>query len=341
MLVIEKHNFSLHNPTWRFTLGPETYETKDTPRRVEVIRAALAADPAFRFVTARRFNERLLARLHPYHDFIKRTSAVARRTGEEIYPDLFPGEGARLPRKMSPLWGGLYCTDAVTPIMGRTYEVAKGSAEAAMSGAMRLLDGRVREVYALCRPSGHHAGPRVFGGYCYFNNVATAAELLAAEGLVAILDIDYHHGNGTQEFFAERKDVLTCSIHGDPTHEYPYFWGYATERGIGQARGTNLNLPLPLGSGDNAYLAALDRAIRAIRRFKPAFLIIAAGFDTHTDDPIGGLELTTAVYPELGRRLGALPYPTLICQEGGYNTDVLGRCVHGFLSGFIAGRRPG
>jgi len=240
---------------------------------------------------------------------------------------------------MHPLWGGLYCTDAVTPIMGRTYEVAKGSAEAAMAGATRLLEGRVREVYALCRPSGHHAGPRVFGGYCYFNNTATAAEMLSAHGTVAILDIDYHHGNGTQEFFAERKDVLTCSIHGDPSNEYPYFWGYANERGIGQARGTNLNLPLALGSGDDAYLAALDRAIRALRRFKPAFLIIGAGFDTHADDPIGGLKLTTAVYHELGRRLAALSYPTLICQEGGYNLDVLGQCVHTFLTGFTAGRQ--
>jgi acetoin utilization deacetylase AcuC-like enzyme len=334
MLVVEKHNFSLHNPSWSFTLGPETYSTKDTPRRVERIREALAADRRFKFKTARPHPDALLARLHPYHDFIKKTSQVARRTGEEIYPDLFPGEGARLERKIHPLWGGLWCTDAVTPIMGRTYEVAKGSAEAAMTGADFLLAGTHREVYALCRPSGHHAGPRVFGGYCYFNNTATAAEMLTPHGTVAILDIDYHHGNGTQEFFEQREDVFTCSIHGDPNKEYPYFWGYASEKGVGPGAGANLNLPLRLGTGDDGYLETLDRAIRAIRRFKPTFVIIGAGVDTHADDPIGGLQLSTGVYREIGRRLAALDTPVLICQEGGYNLDVLGPSVHMLLSGF-------
>ncbi len=338
MLVVEKLNFSLHNPSWKFTLGPETYETKDTPHRVEAIMQALEADGGFRFTTAKRFPEAHLARLHPYHDFIKKTARVARRTGEEIYPDLFPGEGARIERKIHPLWGGVWCTDAVTPIMGRTYEVAKGSAEAAMTGAKLLLDGREREVYALCRPSGHHAGPRVFGGYCYFNNTATAAEMLVPHGPVAILDIDYHHGNGTQEFFEQRKDVFTCSIHGDPSREYPYFWGYRGEKGTGQGQGANLNLPLPLGSGDEAYLRALDRALRAVRRFRPAFLIVGAGFDTHAEDPIGGFELTSQVYEEIGRRLAAIDCPVLICQEGGYNLDVLGGCVQRLLNGFSGGR---
>ncbi len=334
MLVIEKHNFSLHNPSWSFTLGPETYVTRDTPRRVERIRETLSSDDRFSFTTAKRFPEDHLARLHPYHDFIKKTSRVARKTGEEIYPDLFPGEGAQIQRKIHPLWGGVWCTDAVTPIMGRTYEVAKGSAEAAMTGAQLLIEGRRREVYALCRPSGHHAGPRVFGGYCYFNNTATAAEMLVPHGSVAILDIDYHHGNGTQEFFEERKDVLTCSIHGDPAQEYPYFWGYRTEKGKGQGEGANLNLPLPLGSGNDQYLAAVDRALRAIRRFKPSFLVIGAGFDTHVDDPIGGFKLETGVYREIGQRLGSIDCPVLICQEGGYNLDVLGECVRSFLLGF-------
>lgn len=338
MLVIEKHNFSLHNPSWKFTLGPETYETKDTPLRVERIRAALAADDRFRFTPARRYPDTLLAKLHPYHDFIKKTSQGARKTGEELYPDLFPGEGAQVQRKVHPLWGGVWCTDAVTPIMGRTYEVAKGSAEAAMTGAQILLDGSRREVYALCRPSGHHAGPRVFGGYCYFNNTATAAEMLVPHGPVAILDIDYHHGNGTQEFFEQRKDVFTCSIHGDPDKEYPYFWGYRSEKGRGRGEGTNLNIPLPMGTGDEPYLRALDRALRATRRFRPAFLIVGAGFDTHAEDPIGGFELSTAVYEEIGRRLAAVDCSVLICQEGGYNVDVLGQSVRRLLLGFSDGR---
>jgi acetoin utilization deacetylase AcuC-like enzyme len=338
MLVVENENFGRHHPRWKFTLGPDTYETRDTPRRVEVIKEALAADPVTEFVEARSFPERNLSRLHPYHDYIKTVSESLEDESVEVYPDLFPGEGARLPRRVHPLWGGIWCTDAVTPLSKHTYEVARGSAQAAMTGADLLLAGERGEVYALCRPSGHHAGPRVFGGYCYFNNSACAADMLSRRGRVAILDIDYHHGNGTQEFFEERKDVFTASIHADPDVEYPYFWGYAEERGVGQALGTNLNLPLPLGTTNEEYLVALGRAIDGIREYAPDFLVLGVGFDTHATDPIGGFALTEAVYADVGRGLAELGLPTVICQEGGYNTDVLGACVQEFLTGFMSAR---
>lgn len=339
MLVVESDACRGHYPHWVFRLGGEQYKTKDVPSRVQAIRRALARDGDFEFLGARRFPERHIAGLHPYFGFIKKTSRSIEDPKVEHYPDLFPGEGARLPRRTrSPLWAGLYCTDAVTPIMMHTFDAARGSAECALTGADLLRKGSVREVYALCRPSGHHAGPRVFGGYCYFNNSAVAAEFLRASGKVAVVDIDYHHGNGTQEFFQERKDVFTSSIHGDPDVEYPYFWGYADERGIGQAIGTNLNLPLPLGTSGEIYLEAVDQAIASIQDYAPEFLIVGAGFDTHAADPIGGFALTEETYPEIGRRLGALGLPTLVCQEGGYNTDVLGACVLGFLQGLLRGR---
>ncbi len=334
MNVIEKYNDSLHNPYWKFQLGPETYEVKDTPHRVAAIKRRLDADPRFRRTVADAFPEHLLARLHPYHDYIRLT-AEGMREGEEFFPDLFPGEGAALPRHVDrPLQGGLWCTDAVTPIAPRTYEVAKASADTALTGAERLRSGAERAVYALCRPSGHHAGPRVFGGYCYFNNVATAAEYLRPEGRVAVLDIDYHHGNGTQEFFQEQKDVLTASLHADPSVEYPYFWGYADECGVGQGLGTNHNEPLPRGTGVEGYLEALDRTLEVVTAFDPSFLVLAAGFDTHAADPIGGFTLQTRDFATIGRRIAALGLPTLICQEGGYNLDVLGDSVHALLSGF-------
>ena len=334
MRVIENDNYSKHDPHWKFTLGPESYETKDTPRRVEVIREALTSDARFTFLKSNSFPERNLSRLHPYHGYIKAVSRGLTDPRQEVYPDLFPGEGARLPRRVHPLWGGLYCTDAVTPITLHTYDVARGSAEAAMTGAAMLRQGEAQAAYALCRPSGHHAGPRVFGGYCYFNNSAAAADMLSRAGRVAVLDIDYHHGNGTQEFFQERKEIFTCSIHGDPTEEYPYFWGYPEETGVGQAAGTNLNLPLPMGVGDDGYLAALEQALAAIQRYAPRFFIVAAGFDTHAKDPIGGLKLTTPAYEHIGARLASLGLPTLLCQEGGYNTEVLGACVLRLLRGF-------
>ncbi len=335
MKVIEKYTPDGHSPQWKFQLGPESYETKDTPERAILIREQLKNEGGFEIMPAKQFPERWLSRMHPYHDFIKNTAAGLTDTTTEVYPDLFPGAGISLPRRVdNPLWGGIWCTDAVTPIMQKTYEVARASAECALTGAEMLSTGEEKVVYALCRPSGHHAGPRVFGGYCYFNNTAVAADYLSHYGRVATLDIDYHHGNGTQEFFQERKDVFTSSIHGDPEEEYPYFWGYADERGKGQGLGYNLNLPLPLKSGIELYLVAVDQVVAAINRFQPDYFIISAGFDTHELDPIGSFRLQTHDYPEIARRLASLNVPTLICQEGGYNIGVLGDCVLGFLKGF-------
>ncbi|MDZ7724204.1 MAG: histone deacetylase family protein [candidate division KSB1 bacterium] len=335
MKMIEKYNDDLHNPQWKFQLGPETYETKDTPQRVNTIKHHLLNDNAFERVTAKPYPERLIARMHPYHDFIKKTSESITRAGEEIYPDLFPGEGAHLRQRLdNPLWGGIWCTDAVTPIMKKTFEVARASAECALLGADILLEASERAVYALCRPSGHHAGPRVFGGYCYFNNAAVAAEYLSQHGSVAVLDIDYHHGNGTQEFFYDRKFIFTASIHADTEVEYPYYWGYAQETGAGQGKQTNLNLPLPLKSDSHAYMQKVQTAVKAINQFAPDFFIISAGFDTHKSDPIGGFTLETSDYTEIGGMLSDLSIPTLICQEGGYNINVLGECVYNFLKPF-------
>ncbi|MBI9071205.1 MAG: histone deacetylase family protein [Melioribacteraceae bacterium] len=336
MKVIEKYNDSLHNPYWKYQLGPEAYEVKDTPLRVESIKKALRADKRFEFVTAKQFPERLISRIHPYHDYILKTGLSLKDDDEEFYPDLFPGEGANLKKKIdSPLWGGIWCTDAVTPIKKKTYEVARASAETALTGAELLRKGDEKTVYALCRPSGHHAGPRVFGGYCYFNNVATAAEYLLPEGKVAIVDIDYHHGNGTQEFFDEIKSVFTASIHCDPSNEYPYFWGYDDEKGKGQAVGTNHNEPLPKDTHIDQYAEAVDRILNKIREFNPAYLIIAAGFDTHMDDPIGGLKLRTEDYISIGNQFKLLGIPTLVCQEGGYNVEILGDCAKNFLLGLM------
>ena len=336
MWVIESDAYRGHYPNWRFQLGGETYRTKDLPSRVDAIREALAQDPSFEFTPALRFPERRLAAMHPYQRFIKRICAGITCDEEQVYPDLFPGAGAGLPAKMdSPLWAGLYCTDAVTPLMRHTYAAARGSAECALTGAQAVREGQ-RAAYALCRPSGHHAGPRVFGGYCYFNNTALAVELLAESGRVATLDLDYHHGNGTQEFFYQRRDVFTASIHGDPAVEYPYFWGYRGEKGQGEGHGKNLNLPLPLKTGDEAYLAALERACAAIKRFAPDYLVVACGVDTYRDDPIGGFSLTLKAYPRIGARLRRLGLPTLFCQEGGYRIKAIGRCVRGLLLGFEA-----
>lgn len=337
MKVIDKYLVDTHSPSWKFTLGKETYQTKDVRLRIEKIKDRLKKDESFELVVAQKFPERFISRLHPYHDFIKNTANGIKDIEEEVYPDLFPGDRANLPKRIdNPLWGGIWCTDAVTPIMKETYHVARASAECALTGAKMLAEKEENFAYALCRPSGHHAGPRVFGGYCYFNNAAVAADYLSSHGKVAVIDIDYHHGNGTQEFFEERKFVFTASIHSDPEDEYPYFWGYADETGKGQAEGSNLNLPLKKGATAVEYLEAVDKVVREFKKFEPNFLIISAGFDTHETDPIGGFKLKTTDFEEIGARFSALGIPTLICQEGGYNTEVLGDCVYNFLKSFAS-----
>jgi acetoin utilization deacetylase AcuC-like enzyme len=244
---------------------------------------------------------------------------------------------------------GRYCFDLSAPIVAGTYAAARSAAAAALTGADLLLEG-ARAAYALCRPPGHHAMPALAGGYCYLNNAAIAANRLAlahapaAEGdrrpwamapaSVAILDIDYHHGNGTQAIFYERSDVFCASIHADPDREYPYFLGFAEERGAGPGEGYNLNIPLEAGVDDTRYLGALEQALEAIVAYSPRFLVVSAGLDTFAADPLGDFNLSAAAYPAIGRRIAQLGLPTLFVQEGGYAVDALGDNVVGLFQGY-------
>jgi acetoin utilization deacetylase AcuC-like enzyme len=172
------------------------------------------------------------------------------------------------------------------------------------------------------------------GGYCYFNNAAVTANYLSRHGRGASLDIDFHHGNGTQHIFYDRSDVLYVSIHADPLARYPYISGFDDEQGRGAGLGSTKNYPLPLGTTDTEYIRTLDRALEDVRVFAPDYLVVSAGFDTYKDDPIGGFALTAACYEQIGQRISALNTPTVILQEGGYNVEALGDLAHTFLKGF-------
>ena len=230
---------------------------------------------------------------------------------------------------------GYYSFDASAPITPGTWDAAYQAAQCALTGADLLLDGE-RAAFALCRPPGHHASTNYFGGYCYLNNAAIAAQALLDQGRerIAILDVDYHHGNGTQSIFYARGDVLFASIHGDPDQEYPYFSGRATETGTGDGTGTTCNYPLPLGSGSDRWFGALDLACSQIAGFAPDVVIVSLGVDTHEDDPISSFKLRTTDYLELGRKVGELGRPTLFALEGGYALDAIGQNVANTLSGF-------
>ncbi|MEQ9125917.1 MAG: histone deacetylase family protein [Alphaproteobacteria bacterium] len=233
---------------------------------------------------------------------------------------------------------GYYMATNSAPIAEGTWGAALASADIALTAADAVTGGD-DAAYALCRPPGHHAFTDLAGGFCYLNNVAIAAQHMTTRWpKLAILDIDVHHGNGTQGIFYERDDVLFVSLHGDPSDYFPFFAGYAGETGAGAGAGKNLNLPLPQGSGDKAFLEALEQGFRAIRAHGPGALLVSLGFDAFENDPIGCLKITTPGFGEVARRIGALGLPTLLVQEGGYDCDGLGPNLTSFLGGFAAGR---
>jgi len=229
---------------------------------------------------------------------------------------------------------GFHIYDGSCPVDVTTWDSACWSANSALHAAELVL-ADATACYALSRPPGHHAGHDLVGGFCYLNNTALAASVLRrAHERVAILDIDVHHGNGTQDIFYARDDVLTVSLHADPRRFYPFFWGYADERGIGAGEGCNINIPLARGSGDDDYLRALDGALASIAEFRPGALVVALGLDAHESDPFQGLRLTTSGFKRVAAAIVDLGLPTVLVQEGGYLSDELGANLVAFLKVF-------
>jgi acetoin utilization deacetylase AcuC-like enzyme len=263
--------------------------------------------------------------------------AVSKRLDDKtiVYPEVFPiRRPDRAPTALEDR-AGYFCADTFTPITSTVYLAARQSVDVALTAAELVLRGE-RFAYALCRPPGHHAERRIFGGFCYLNNSAVAANYLAGSGKVALLDIDYHHGNGAQDIFYARDDVLTLSIHGHPRQAYPNFSGYADERGEGPGLGFNRNWPLEPPVDDARYLKTLDEALSAIRRFKPNHLVVSLGFDIMTGDPTGSFGISGAGLQDIAKRIANLGLPTLIVQEGGYAVRNLRIGAQKFFSALVA-----
>jgi len=234
---------------------------------------------------------------------------------------------------------GYYLSGEGVPVLAGTWQAAKASAHVAVEGAKRILGG-AREAYALCRPSGHHVYADLAGGFCYLNNAAIAAQVLADAGAKpAVLDVDVHHGNGTQSILYQRDDAFFCSVHGDPRGLYPWYAGYGDETGTGRGLGCNLNLPLPPATANGGYVEAVEKGLAAIRRFGASVLIISLGFDAHIGDPTANLAVTGEGFRAIGQRIGSCGVPTLLVQEGGYIVEKLGDNLTTFLSGFLPARR--
>jgi acetoin utilization deacetylase AcuC-like enzyme len=313
----------------------------ERPVRVERIIAAIASLPGVAMAEVRTHGEGPILAVHD-PDFVGYLARVCAKLppAEAIYPYVFP---IRYPERKpvdEEVQAGYYCIDTFTPLMRNAYIAARAAVDAALTGA-ELLDEGQRLVYAVCRPPGHHAERRVYGGFCYFNNAAIAAHHLSGRGRVALLDIDFHHGNGTQDIFWHRSDVFTASIHGDPSYAYPYFAGFTDEIGDGEGTGFNLNVPLAENVEDEAYLAELDRVLWRVAEFEPRVLVLSLGLDIAKGDPTGAWRISPDGFERIGRAVGALGLPTLVVQEGGYDSRVLGRNARRFITGLQQGIRGG
>jgi acetoin utilization deacetylase AcuC-like enzyme len=324
----------------------------ESPERATVIRDALLATGNYLLEAPEDHGPDAIAAVHELEliDLVEGVWADAIADGHDparpLLPDTFllREYAGRMPLEQLPARRhdrlGAYCFDTATPIVAGTAAAARAAVDIGLTALDRVLEGGARLAYGLCRPPGHHAGRNLIGGYCFYNNAAIVAESLLSRGAerVAILDIDFHHGNGTQQIFWDRGEVLYVSLHGDPRGIYPYYSGYATERGIGDGEGTTLNLPLPPGTDGDAYLGTLQEALEAIRAFDAdAPLVVSLGFDTYHADPICNLSLVTDDYARIGSSIAGLGSSVVALQEGGYAVEALGANAVAFLGGLRDG----
>lgn len=339
MLVVCDSSVRNHDPRVELHRGQvqPAYENSD---RVDAIMAALEADETFELRPPDEFPLEVLERVHGlgYIEFLRNVYAEWQSLGVEghIVPHVWPSRemNAEVP---DSLFGklGYYSFDAATTISAHTWDAVWASTRCAMTAASLAWERRVTN-FALCRPPGHHAERSRYGGYSFLNTAALAVEEFLSLGAkrVAVLDVDYHHGNGTQSIFYERADVLTISIHADPKVAYPYFAGYEHERGGGAGEGANLNFALPDGTDWSSYEPVVGLAIAKISQFQPDALVVPFGADTFDGDPISTFRLKTADYPKLAGHISQLRVPTTVTMEGGYHIESLGDNVRAFLSRF-------
>jgi len=306
----------------------------EAPVRIPIIKEEIDQTGIFRTGKAKEFPEKYILQVH-HGGYVRYFKKVCSNlpVGKSVYPYVFPIRNASRPPKVLSVRAGYYCIDTFTPLNKNAYLAAREGVNCTLTAANEILSG-TRAAYVLTRPPGHHAEKYVFGGFCYFNNNAIAANFFSRYGKVAILDIDYHHGNGQQQIFYSRNDVLTVSIHGHPSFAYPYFSGFSGEKGEGEGSGYNLNYPLDEAIDGEIYRKFLRRALLRIKRFKPSFLIIALGYDTAKGDPTGSWRLTYNDFEKNGKMIGELKLPTMIVQEGGYKTQTLGLNAKFFFKGF-------
>jgi acetoin utilization deacetylase AcuC-like enzyme len=351
MQVIYSEIHHQHNPPFEVFEGGNKMPLLESPERMDSILAALRETGWADIGPPEEFGLEPILAVHTedYLEFLQNGyaewQAQSGQLGYEMDTSVLLGgtfPPRRLMRKPASIVGkvGYYTFDLSCPIVAGTYPAARAAANCALTGA-RLIQAGENAVFALCRPPGHHAGQDFSGGYCYLNNASIAAKYLTspqsggrASERVALLDVDYHCGNGSEDIFYDSAEVLTLSLHADPERQYPYFTGYADEIGMGSGQGFHRNFPLPIRTDDAAYLQILDEALSLVRKFGPRYLVLSFGADIFAGDPLGDLAVTTAGFTAIGERIAALNLPTLIVMEGGYNTGALGQNTCALLAAF-------
>lgn len=318
----------------------------ESPERAEMVLQRVRETALGEVIAPTAFGRASLLRVHDaaYVDFL--ASAWSQWTaggyGGDAIADCWPGR--RMSQRVPDAIKGrmaYYAASVETSIGNGTWEAAHAAADVAMTAAA-LVSAGASAAFALCRPPGHHASFDQYGGYCFLNNAALAAQSMRDAGAsrVAVLDVDYHHGNGTQDIFYERGDVCVASIHGDPRVEFPYFLGHADETGAGAGAGSTLNLPLPKGTGFDVWHDALHVVLDRIRAFGADALVVSLGVDTYAGDPVGAFRLQPDDFATYGRTLGAAGIPATFVLEGGYAVAELGVNVVNVLAGFEETMRP-
>ena len=324
----------------------------EVAERAEIIRGALDSDGGFPRLEPTEHGVEPITAVHDpgLVRFLESAWSEVRRQGipwaflsADTYPNrsMFEGmsDAAIATFVREPVFAGgragFWGLDSAAPLVAGTYVAARGAVDVALTAVDLVLDGGIDAAYGLCRPPGHHAARSMYGGYCFFNNAAIAAHAITerTRERVAILDVDFHHGNGSQQIFWRRGDVRYVSIHAHPDRQYPYFLGREDETGEGEGSGENLNIPLAAGATNGDYLAAVDRACEAIAAVPGSVVVVSLGFDTYGLDPIGDFALTTDVYHEVGRRVAALGRRLVVLQEGGYHRPSLGENARAWLRG--------
>ena len=341
MKIVYSEKHAQHDPQNFVVRGTRQRSAEQPERATRLLAAAKAAGHSI--LPPQSYGAGPAATVHTpeYIEFLQiaaREWAKLPGASPEVVPNVHPARAhASYPKALAGR-AGWHQVDLACPIGPHTWEAALAGTEVAATVADMVLAGE-KHAYALCRPPGHHAYADMAGGFCFLNNTAVAAQRLRSRHeRVAILDVDVHHGNGTQGIFYERDDVFTVSIHADPDYYYPFFWGHAHERGTGKGEGFNLNLPLPLGSPDAPWLEAGDKALTRIKEFQPTALVVALGLDASESDPLQGLKVTGAGFHAMAEKIARMGLPTVLVQEGGYLGDDLGRNLVQFLAGFEKGR---